>query len=1757
MQSLLNCYCTATYSNGCGFSGGDAITNVSLNGWSNASGCAASPYYTYFFPSVSQTTLQEGASYTLSITMGADGNQYSAAWIDYNRDGIFQTSETVGLSGNAGSNGTATLNFTVPSGITPGITRLRVRGGNDSALLDTQACGASSSTWGETEDYDISLSLAVPCAGVPDPGNTTATVCAVLTGGNATLGLQNPTLGTGVTYQWFSGPSSTGPWTSFGGSAATQAATGIDATTWYYCEVTCTSPDGGAASSNPISVNAVEPACAAGSTLLDENMTNISFAGINNNSGLASYSFFTCAGPAQVFNGVSYPFSATVAPFYTDTKVLVWIDYNRNGTFDTPDELAYESAVAGPFTGTITIPATITPGIARMRVRVTHTNPDFGTVNQTPCGTSNYGEVEDYLVNLVQCAIPTATFTSVDNCDNSQFSVDVNVSAFGLGTSGNLSYTVNGGSPVVQALSSTGLVTVGPFGAADYVQLSVTNSQPACGAATGVGFSTCPVVLDCGSELIVYHCYTNNDTRTFTFINPDEGLISIEFLPSSPVAAGDGVNFYDGPVGVNQISVPPFGSDLSNLPVITSPNDVFSIEVTSNASGSCADGGAGAGPWNIRVLCKQNCTPPEADVFVENDCDIPGFYLNVDLYDLGGIYDEDAEEVVYPNSAGIRIVVNGGSPTDYTGLTEDLYTYGPFPLNSVVAVTLLNEENELCNNFLGNFVRDPAVLCAGANDLCANAVPLAVNPFGSCMANSIEGTTQDAGNETLAPTCQGDVGPISDVWYSFNSGYQQPITISVQGITAGHVGWQIFAACGEAQLYCAPTPSVDVVGFAPNTNYLLRVFTNSSLGAPGTFNVCLNYPTTNFDHATCAQALAIPDNGCAANNFALGTFAIAGAPVGTLGTNVALESVELIVQHTWNSDMQIYLVSPSQQQIPLVLNRGGSADNFGNPSACPAQVMTLRDGFPAASTIPATNNVVGTFSPEQPLSGFNVGEANGNWSIRVCDGATGDVGTVRYVKLNFVCLGVAATASNNGPVCTGGDVQLTTTTAEDTNFSWTGPNGFSSNAQNPVLSNVSVANSGVYTVTVTSATNSCPTVRTTNVVVNPIPAGPSATGNYAICQNGTIPGGQGLTATYTVTSSAVSTFGGAPFNSPGPVTTVSTINVPALPAGATLTGATLTLNSINAINGSWRSEFRVALSGAYTLAATQVSSLGSSGLITPDPVINLTSFPTSGGTINLVLSESFDDGGVGTIDATVAGAFITVTYIAPVVWSDAATGGNQVGTGSPFNPVATNAVNPNVGGLYTFYAGVVDGNGCVSPRLPAYFSVGDNSATLEFYTTDNPADLSWQIEDVATNAVLYNGQGFMLPPNSTFPLNYCLPNGRDYKLRVTDNGDGASGYQLRNTSDQARMIDNFDNLGTGISEITGNPYSFSMPVGSDELIYTSCDKYWWKTNEYIVAAENAAVSALWIDGGANNVQSNNTGYEFWFYNPNGGYSFRKFRPHNVSDGYGNVGATRACHLKVNNWAVANHIPQFDLMNVRVRSRVSGVNSGWGAACRFVRDEALSACPPTKLMDIPGNQFLSCNQFRQFGVAGSRIHARPVTGANLFQWRFRIEAENVEIIRTSTSYFLNLNWNAGVAAPLLIGKTYEVDVRASKDGGATWCGLGGDPWGDICSLTIGTPPAVDGNQNMSLSADGVLAMWPNPNNGTEVWISLDGIDASIETVTVDIHDLFGKRVSARILPTQDGSLLTALPLNGDLAAGMYMVTVIAGDAQYVQRLVIQP
>jgi gliding motility-associated-like protein len=117
-----------------------------------------------------------------------------------------------------------------------------------------------------------------------------------------------------------------------------------------------------------------------------------------------------------------------------------------------------------------------------------------------------------------------------------------------------------------------------------------------------------------------------------------------------------------------------------------------------------------------------------------------------------------------------------------------------------------------------------------------------------------------------------------------------------------------------------------------------------------------------------------------------------------------------------------------------------------------------------------------------------------------------------YVTITFAVGPGNATATNTGPYCAGATIQLNGTGG--VSYSWIGPNGFTSNVQNPTIPSSIVANSGIYTLTATSP--GCVSTATTNVVVNPIPivdAGP----NQSICENTPVTlSGSGAT-TYTWT----------------------------------------------------------------------------------------------------------------------------------------------------------------------------------------------------------------------------------------------------------------------------------------------------------------------------------------------------------------------------------------------------------------------------------------------------------------------------------------------------------------------------------------------------------------------------------------------------------------------------------------------------------------
>ncbi|NBR14873.1 MAG: hypothetical protein EBU01_09905, partial [Crocinitomicaceae bacterium] len=72
-------------------------------------------------------------------------------------------------------------------------------------------------------------------------------------------------------------------------------------------------------------------------------------------------------------------------------------------------------------------------------------------------------------------------------------------------------------------------------------------------------------------------------------------------------------------------------------------------------------------------------------------------------------------------------------------------------------------------------------------------------------------------------------------------------------------------------------------------------------------------------------------------------------------------------------------------------------------------------------------------------------------------------------------------------VCVGQTLNLSTNSSILANYSWTGPNGFTSSSMTPSISNVSLLNSGTYVVTISIPSLSCSLTASRVVNVNPLP----------------------------------------------------------------------------------------------------------------------------------------------------------------------------------------------------------------------------------------------------------------------------------------------------------------------------------------------------------------------------------------------------------------------------------------------------------------------------------------------------------------------------------------------------------------------------------------------------------------------------------------------------------------------------------------------
>ena len=112
-----------------------------------------------------------------------------------------------------------------------------------------------------------------------------------------------------------------------------------------------------------------------------------------------------------------------------------------------------------------------------------------------------------------------------------------------------------------------------------------------------------------------------------------------------------------------------------------------------------------------------------------------------------------------------------------------------------------------------------------------------------------------------------------------------------------------------------------------------------------------------------------------------------------LNASLGLVQVCLDISHTYNSDLNVYLIAPDGTTINLFSGIGGSDDNFTN--TCLNQNATN-------SINTAVAPFTGTFKPQETLGNCNnYQNGNGVWKLRIIDTYAQDEGIVNQWSITF------------------------------------------------------------------------------------------------------------------------------------------------------------------------------------------------------------------------------------------------------------------------------------------------------------------------------------------------------------------------------------------------------------------------------------------------------------------------------------------------------------------------------------------------------------------------------------------------------------------------------------------------------------------------------------------------------------------------------------------------------------------------------------
>lgn len=192
------------------------------------------------------------------------------------------------------------------------------------------------------------------------------------------------------------------------------------------------------------------------------------------------------------------------------------------------------------------------------------------------------------------------------------------------------------------------------------------------------------------------------------------------------------------------------------------------------------------------------------------------------------------------------------------------------------------------------------------------------------------------------------------------------------------------------------TTEYTVTGLEPGNLYDLYIRSictdgESDWNGPFSFNTNLN--NSNF----CELYFPISDKNCPTQD----EFTFENNLAGNLGEDLFLDGITVTINHSWPADLQLSLESPNGVTIDLIQNQGINSQDIGIIDVPCEQTLVFSDRS-CESILSSGVPIIGNFKSLNPISDFyDLSEGAGNWVLKICDRAEGDIGELVQFNLVF------------------------------------------------------------------------------------------------------------------------------------------------------------------------------------------------------------------------------------------------------------------------------------------------------------------------------------------------------------------------------------------------------------------------------------------------------------------------------------------------------------------------------------------------------------------------------------------------------------------------------------------------------------------------------------------------------------------------------------------------------------------------------------